>query len=370
MAVVLKFIRRPSIRRVLHYGLLLFLFLLFSSLFRSRSSQVEYVWSTPRTGGFNNQMITIYETIRCAQLHRRTVVLPLIYENVRADTSSKGQGPYPFEDYFDLNGFKGVVDIVSPPFFNKENPPCNTIHYWTSSHFKATGNRIPRLIKQQYTKKLPLVKKFMEKHDRPQHLTCVDDSFCEKQDWQVFGAYSQYNETGQGYNVRNSPELLHIRSAFKPSKVVQQLANFILKSIDSPFNSMHVRRGDFSTKCTEIPKVCEQFGSDAFVQSKQAILTAISNFENPSLPVFISTTHSDECRELLKNANVKLIYFDDFKLPENFSWTLDRTDILSFASQIVSTHAQDFVGNRFSSYTTEINNMRYLRNRKGQISFF
>lgn len=367
---MLKFIRRPSIRRVLHYGLFLFMFVMSWSLFPSRSSKVKYLWITPRTGGFNNQMITIYEAIRCAKLYQRTVVLPLIYENVRADTSSKGEGPYPFEDYFDLNGFAGIVDIVAPPFFNTENPPCNTIHYWTSSHFKATGNRIPRLIKQQYTKKLPLNKQFMEKHNRPQRLTCVDDSFCEKQEWQVFGAYSQYNETGQGYNIRKSPELLHIRAAFKPSKVVQQLANFILKSINIPFNSMHVRRGDFSTKCNEIPKICDHFGSDAFVQSQEAIFTAISNFANPSLPVFISTTHSDECRELLKDANVKLIYFDDFKLPEHLLWTLHRTDILSFASQIVSSHAQDFIGNRFSSYTTEINNMRYLRNRKDQISFF
>lgn len=346
------------------------LFLTVCSLRKGRSAAAAngLLWMTPRTGGFNNQLITVYQAIRCAQTHRRTVVLPLIYENVRADTSSKGTGPYPFEDYFDIEALRQIVPVTTPRELDETGLPCSTIFFATSKHFKATERRIPRLLKQQYTKRYPVNLTFVESISAHRGEVCMDDSFCDIPS--EFGVYSDYKETGQGFSIRRSPVLRAIRAAFKPSPVVQKIADIALKGIGGPFNAMHVRRGDFGTKCEELPLVCEEYGNNSFVQSPEWILQKASNFPNPHLPLFLSTTHPDECRELFSGRDVKLIFMDDFQVPSEFSWAVERTDIISFASQLVVSRADGFVGNRFSSYTTEINNMRFLRNRNDRLTFF
>lgn len=333
-----------------------------------QQGQDGLLWMTPRTGGFNNQLITIYEAIRCAQMQKRRVVLPLIYENVRADTSSKGVGPYPFDDYFDIEALSAVIPVTIPQQLDETALPCSTIYYATSPHFKANERRIPRLLKQQYAKRYPINLTFVESVETFKKQACVDDSFCSLP--KEFGIYSNYNESGQGYNMRRSPVLKRIREAFRPSSIVQALTENVLKGIDEKFNALHVRRGDFDTKCIELPKVCEQYGNNSFVQSPEWIITRVAQFGNPQLPLFLSTTHPDECRELFRDSGLRPLFMDDYKVPESLIWTLERTDLISFASQLVAAHAEEFVGNRFSSYTTEINNLRYLRDKKDHLSFF
>lgn len=327
------------------------------------------LWMTPRTGGFNNQLITVYEAIRCAQIQKRKVVLPLIYENVRADTSSKGLGPYPFEDYFDIEALgTAAVSVTTPRQLDEASLPCLTIYYTTSPHFKANERRIPRLLKQQYVKRYHVNLTFVDSLESSKGRTCVDDSFCSFP--KEFGVYSNYNQSGQGYNIRRSPTLKRIREAFRPSSTVQALAENVLIGIGEQFNAMHLRRGDFDTKCVELPKVCEQYGNNSFLQSPDWIMAKVSQFRNPQLPLFLSTTHPDECREMLKVSGLRLLFMDDYNVSKPLTWALERTDLISFASQVVAAQAEEFVGNRFSSYTTEINNLRYLRNPKDRLSFF
>lgn len=342
------------------------LILILSSLSK-KSATEKLLFMTPRSGGFNNQLITIYEAIHCAQKHDRTAVLPLIYENVRADTTTKGDGPFPFEDYFDLEQLEKIVKLTTPARLDVERLPCDTIYFATSGHFKANARRIPRLLKQQYVKRYPVNLSFVDDFQKLARYKCVDDSLCDKPD--VFGAYSDYKVNGQGYNIRESRVLLDIRAAFKPSHVVRVIADHVMNGIGTRYNAMHIRRGDFSTKCDELPAMCDQFGNDSFVQSSDCLLQKADSMAE-KLPLFVSTTHGEECRRIFANSGVKVVFMDDIGVPKGVEWALERIDIISFASQVVASEASQFIGNRFSSYTSEINNMRYLRDPADVPIFF
>ena len=339
----------------------------------------RYLFSTPRSGGFNNQLITIYESIRCAQILGRTLVLPLIYENVRADTSSKGEGPYPFTDYFDIEHISKAVKAITPEkLFSNYNNPCDgSILYASSKHFFALEYRIPRLLKQQYRKLYKIQPVFMPELARRngrrlrEEALCIDDSACPNlESADEFGPYSDYEGDGQGYSLRTSSVLREIRSSFYPSATVKRIADSVLKNIGGPFNAVHLRRGDFDTKCSEIPKVCEKYGPESMWQTKQGLQQRIMKFKNPSLPLFVSTTHSEECRELLSGYGLNVVFMEDTEFPHPVMWALNRTDIIAYASQIVASRSEEFIGNRFSSYSTTINYIRILENSQEATQFF
>lgn len=71
----------------------------------------HYVWVSPRSDGFSDQLITIYQALVCARATNRTLVLQQFFSNVLWDT--KPSGPYPFEDYFDLGPLKALDVPVS-----------------------------------------------------------------------------------------------------------------------------------------------------------------------------------------------------------------------------------------------------------------
>lgn len=364
-----QIIRRLPLRSLICFSKLAFLgaVLIATTVLVPHQDARALLFMTPRSGGFNNQLITVYEAIHCAKKSRRRVVLPLIYENVRADTTSKGMGPFPFEDYFDVSKLENVVRLTTPARLDVEGLPCDTVYFKTAPHFMAGDRRVPRLLKKHYAKRYSINLKFVRSFKRPWQYVCVDDSLCNPP--KEFGAYSDYRNSGQGYNIRTSPVLRQIRAAFQPSQVVQRVADYIISSIDGRYNAMHVRRGDFNTKCEELPDLCKRFGNNSFVQSREVLLYKVVDMRE-SLPIFISTTHVDECREIFKSSKTPIVFMDDFSFPLDIDWVLGRTDIMSFASQIVASHAVHFIGNRFSSYTTEINNMRYLRDAADNLTFF
>lgn len=365
-----RFIRRARLKSLIYFLAVIFLC---TTLFTARTTLVSkqdayaLLFITPRSGGFNNQLITVYEAIHCARKHGRRVVLPLIYENVRADTTSKGTGPYPFEDYFDVSKLESVVKLTTPARLDIEGLPCDKVYYSSSPHFMANERRTPRLLKQQYAKMFPINLTFVPRFERVWQYTCVDDSLCGPTE--EFGTYSDYQNSGQGYDIRTSTTLRQVRTAFQPSRLVQRLVDHAISDIGGRYNAMHVRRGDFKTKCKELPAVCERFGNDSFIQGPGYLLKKAAEMRE-SLPVFISTTHVGECKDIFKSSGVRVLFMDDFGVPPGTEWTLNRTDIMSFTSQIVASNAAQFIGNRFSSYTSEINNMRFLKDTSDIMTFF
>ena len=299
-------------------------------------------------------------------------MLPLIYENVRADTSSKGSGPFPFEQYYDIEKLRTIAPVVSLGQLERTGVPCNRMFFTNSKHFKATARRIPRLIKQHYTKIFLIKEEFVDE-DRvsaSRHHTCWDDSLCPHSDFSHFGPYSEYKVGGQGYDITRSRTLLTIREAFQPAPSILEIARSVLKSINGPFNALHLRRGDFASKCAELPSVCDEYGYNAFVQTKEFIAIKLESLNQPKLPLFVTTTHKEDCQVLLYDLGVPLFFLEDEHVPPAQAWALNRTDILSVASQVVASEAEEFIGNRFSSFTTEVNNMRYLKGRREARNFF
>lgn len=385
-----KVLKRRLRRRLCAAALILLLFVWFvpASLYKStipasatRPVSERLLWSTPRSGGFNNQLIGVYESIRCAQALNRTLVLPFIYENVRNDTSSKGYGPYPFEDYFDVSALAAIVRATTPAdLMRAGGPQCaGYVLYTNSAHFYATETRQPRLLKQKYKKLFGFQLKFEPLLSSPEHpelrvnAPCIDDSACHKalfSNPDEFGVYSNYADDGQGYSLRRSARLRSIRSAMQPSETVRMIAGSMLEHIASEFNAVHLRRGDFDNKCDQMPKLCNLYGAESLWQTSEGLEARVTGFERPELPLFVSTTHPDESRELLKRISAPLVFMKDIPIPEGLEWATDRTDIVAFASQIVASHSVQFIANRFSSYSTTINYMRIMRNNSVKLLFF
>lgn len=332
---------------------------------------------TPRSGGFNNQLITIYTSIICARQKNRTAVLPLMFENVRYDTNFNGEGPFPFEDFFDIDALRKVVDVTTPALLQDTSLPCRNIYLRTSAHFLKLGKlpwpvsrikrEVPRLIAEVYAKRFGITGVFGDP-DKDGDEACIDDSFCGNAP--ELGTYSAYNVSGQGYNIRESKDFRLIRAAFKPSQVVMEVAEHMLSQLPSKFNALHIRRGDYSYKCGQMKKECDIYGREAFFQSGGHVIRSVKKLKQPDLPVYISTTHVAECQRMLGGLENKMFFGQDLDVPEHLKWAEKRVDIMALASRIVASRAVEFIGNRFSSFSSEISNMRYLRNEEDRLLYF
>lgn len=331
------------------------------------------LWCMPRSDGFNNQLITVYEGIRCAQRLGRTLVLPLMYENVRYDTNINGSGPYPFEEYFETNALSRIVSVITPAQLMLEGGPrCEGRVFFAQDR----KQKLSKVYKDRFNLTFEHIR-YLQGRDGAflrKSAPCVDDSACTSAMYtrsDELGPYSNYATAGQGYSLA-SPRMRAIRAAFVPTPVVHEIANAVLLHIGPhvAFNAIHVRRGDYREKCKQLARECEVFGSNSMLQSKAHIQAGIAALAHPSLPLFVSTTHTAECRALLAVTDLRLVFMDDVKLPRRFEWTATRPDILSIASQIVASRALHFIGNRFSSYSSTINYFRLLRNKDEQMLFF
>lgn len=348
-------------------------------------TNTRFIFSTPRCGGFNNQLISIYNAIYCAQTHNFTLVLPLIYENVRFDTNMLGEGPYPFEDYFNVSALRRVVRCVTPAELDEIGLPCDKIYVFKSStpflrwrEWLQSRNEVlkirslyrkQRLISEHYAKRFKIgVRNSRHFTSSNIDVKCVDDTVCTN--FTGMGPYSKYELSGQGYDIRTSSRFRSIRSAFQPSFPVTDIAQQARLQLPARYNAIHVRRGDYTYKCAALRKQCERFGRQAFYQSASTIIKRVRQLPSPTLPLFVSSTHHHEVSEMLTNHSPKLIFMEDIRLPNDVQWLRKRIDIMSLVSQIIASEAEEFVGNRFSSYSAEINNLRYLRKNNSRLRFF
>lgn len=328
------------------------------------------LWVRPRTGGFNNQLITLHKAIECAISQNYTLVVPHLFDNVRYDTSFDGEGPYPFSDYFDVERLSKLVPVVTPDatswnlglrtrhtlrvFFENaiaRRPVCR-IKTRDASVGKS-GTNLFQIYGKEYGVKVEKV------HDPLQKGICIDQTLCPARGSLERSGYSHYGETGQGFSVKRSRIMKDIACHLQPSELVREISESFL-TIGQEFNAMHIRRGDYHSKCEQMKLFCELYGVEAFIQNETTIVNTLARFRRNDLPVFISTTHGVEVKNILrsKGIRIKIWLLEDFEVPRKFGRYVNRTDVLSLASQILATHAHEFIGNRFSSFSAEINNRR------------
>lgn len=161
-----------------------------------------------------------------------------------------------------------------------------------------------------------------------------------------------------------------VRQALKPQQYIIRLADLWQKQINRSFNAMHVRCGDYMHKCAAMRKECAKFGPDAFFQSSQRLRLALTQLWSPGLPVFVSTTHDQESEDILNGMPIDFWITGDCDVPSDLEWMRKRVDMLALTSQVLASRAEEFMANRFSSFSSEINHMRQLQNASARLMFF
>lgn len=317
------------------------------------------LWSSPRPDGFNNQLISLYSAITCATHLGRTLVLPHMYENVRYD--AKRQGPFPFTDYFNITRLAMVANITSPTNVLSQR-------YRVCRHIVYREKDVPFVL-DYYKTALGIPLQHADAVASPNTESCIDDSLCNPAWDRQLGPYSAYNATGQGYDVKASPNFRRIRTALQPHRDVLSLAESWQAQMGTRYNAMHIRRGDYARKCASMKKECATFGPNAFFQSPIRLVNGVDQFDE-RLPLFVSTTHDEECSVIFNETGIVLWFANDFDVPEDLSWAKQRVDMLALASQVLASRAEQFMANRFSSFSSEVNHMRQLRNSSSVLMFF
>lgn len=321
----------------------------------------KLLFLAPRDDGFSNQRITVAEALRCAALSGRVAVLPLIYSDVRYGTKPKG--PFLFRDYFDLGALAAaqVVSFASPDAAAAAGVRCEIVAPPSSP--KRALNAAEYLFGWRRSYTAP------GEHVSPA-APCVTQAVCPGsfQNEAHFGRYSDLAAAGQGYNMLANENFRRIRSALRPSSEVSALADTVLKTISGgAFNAIHLRRTDFRKKCKMQAKDCKQFGADAFFQPLKMILQGVDRFANQHLPLFVATEDVPWAQHTLGPAlterGITMVLATDAPLPPTLTVYSDRVDMRSFATQIIASRAEEFIGNRFSSFSSEIWNERLLNNK-------
>lgn len=346
----------------------------------------RFLFTVPKCGGFNNQLSSVYKAVLCAKQQNRTLVLPFMYENVRYDASIMGEGPYPFEDYYNITHLRSFVKCVTPFELDNIGLSCRSLYLLKSAipfcrwaHWLRGQDdfilrlkafyKMPRLVSEHYARRYQLRTRYIRQFDLwRRNVSCITDSLCTNST--ILGTFSEYRESGQGYDIRRSLHFRSIRSAFRPSALVDELSRSARLQLPVRYNSLHIRRGDYAFKCTAMRRECRDFGPEAFYQSPYTIIKAIRSLHRPNLPLFVSSTHDQEVSEALRYYNLTIFFMKDIQFTGKLQWVKSRVDLVSMVSQIVASEAEEFIGNRFSSYTAEINNMRYIKNSSAVLQFF
>lgn len=346
----------------------------------------RFLFTVPKCGGFNNQLSSIYKAVLCAKQQNRILVLPFMFENVRYDASIMGEGPYPFEDYYNITHLRSFVKCATPFELDKIGLPCRSLYLLKSSipfcqwtHWLRGEDdfilrlkafyKIPRLVSEHYARRYQLRTRYIPQFELGRrNVSCITDSLCNNST--KLGIFSEYGKSGQGYDIRRSFHFRSIRSAFRPSALVEELSSSARLQLPVHYNALHIRRGDYAFKCAAMRRECKEFGPEAFYQSPYTIIKAIRSLNRPNLPLFVSSTHDQQVFEALQCYNLTLFFMKDIRFTGKLQRARSRVDLISMVSQIVASEAQEFIGNRFSSYTAEINNMRFMKNNSDVRHFF
>lgn len=326
----------------------------------------KYLFVTPRDDGFNNQRINLAEAFFCAAATGRVAVLPPIFSNSRYGTVPKG--PYHFSDYFDMQALTQarIANFTTPDTLHATGIRC------TIETQEGKPHRVLGALRSAYGWRRRDIR-VGEKVGNP---PCMSSRLCRIRysGDTVFGPGNNYEKSGQGYSMDESKKFYRVRAALRPSSTVLAISREFRNAIPGPFNAVHLRRSDYKDKCKQMKAVCEKFGADSMYTTSKSVVVKVLNLENPNLPLFVATEDCAwvrrELRPLFDTFNVSVYLAQEVELPSNLQIYADRVDLISFATQVVAGDAEEFVGNRFSSFSTEISNERVLNGVNASKKFF
>lgn len=208
-------------------------------------------------------------------------------------------------------------------------------------------------------------------------------------------------EAAERDRVRHHPRRYGaVVAAVAPAPPIAAAAAAMAAAV-GPYNAAHIRRGDYSSKCREMPTECATFGRNAFVPSAAHVVAVVTGgrLRRPRLPLFVATDTPKWVRKELAPAlsavNVSVVLpaalrgvltkryagqrrlrrqtagrdADAAATDKNDSDPLDvmaaagmmrnrlsgaAPDQWAVAEQVVAVGAVDCVGNRFSSFSADV----------------
>lgn len=329
-----------------------------------------YYVSFPKRGGLATQLRFIYEDLQAAKQLNRSIFLPMIEDHKVYKEHSNNY--HPFRDYFNVSYMRSLgMQVMGPQ---------HTATLCQGKVYLVGGSRNPRL--ERYYKQYYNLEFVGIWQNQSGDLRCIGQYLVGN----LTDYYSDYGEYGQGYSLRGhaSSNFKKIWATFDPSREIKIAARNVLNELPLKYNCVHLRRGDFELHCRRntMQSFITQFGNNSCFQSESFIKERINDFANPDYPIYITTDCIPEAVRILagkrragwhkKDTKTAFVYGRDETT--RFIWyhyhNATQSDLTAMVDQIVCANAAQFIGNRFSGFTSTINNMRYECNTNNSLMFW
>ena len=307
----------------------------------------------PRPHGFNNQLISVHHGMAAAKKYGHIFVRPLLFEfaNGTFGTKDSPRKGYAFDNFFDTATLDTYFEHPSVSYeeFLASCPQVNLV-----------GETNPYLPMFQ-----PMIDRAVRIPKSDANLTTLG---CVLILWGSFaGNFGKYDyEKGyQGFSVTQSPDLSAVISHLTFASKYQTCLKTVVSGIDI---AIHLRIGVLADKGARdilwkkmSAKRKAIYGKDAFYPSAAHIASRLC----PNKKTFVATNDISVIDELQP-----LVPTVEFLVSDNFPCTKTFTETeLSYFEQLVCEHAPYFIGNRFSSWSSEVYNSRIVQGRKSDASF-
>lgn len=400
----------------------------------------QWLFPTLRRDGLNNQKQDLYAAIACAVATRRVLVLPPFLTGVQYWRWARG--PYPFGDFFSVDALATSLPglwVASPEEAAAACPTLAVVGGWCSARRRARAPPSIKTYSRLGVKVVCMSSSAAAAATAAGQVRCTNTIGCPPVTAFWGETYAGY-EHGQGWSVDAAPpgppsaspvatpfaavgedpaelqraaeaaERHRVRhhplrygaivAAVAPSPPIAAAAAAMAATL-GPYNAAHIRRGDYKSKCREMPTECATYGRDSFVPSVAHVVAVLTGgrLRRPHLPLFVATDApnwvSKRLAPALSSMNVSVVLPATLRqaLTERYGghrrgvfWTSGpgadaaatddndsnalavtaaegmltnrlagaAVDQWAVAEQVVAVGAVDFIGNRFSSFSADV----------------
>ena len=367
------------------------------------NASIPWMFFRPRLAGFNNQLQEVVAAIALANVLKWGVVLPLFGEQITWDHNIMDR-IYPYEDYFDPSVLSKLVPVISTAVWGRQ---CNRTLDLDISHTTCSRKEKRELTNPQYDSRLGIRVKSAEQEDNwktllahgPTMPTCFGINWPRCFTKPILRFKSKFGTPKWVLAFETSPAFQKVYRTLVPAKYILSRAKAVVADAGR-YLAIHIRIGDFNKWCKQTG-VYDYPQHHSFLVLVSTLPIHISIAANIHLHPHLCLRHSlggaaFKCPSLSSMFNDTLTIsrqydlwkifiscdpryiqnvvqqftmwgreanatFSFFTLPASFENF--RPDVKSIAEQTISSHAEVFVGNSYSTWTHTVHYLRRLRNQ-------